>query len=248
MSKFQIFSDEQIESLRRGGKILRATLDLVEGMIKPGITTAELDKAAEELIVSSGGKPGFKGYHNFPKTLCTSINEECVHGIPSDRVLEDGQIISVDCGVVVDGLYTDACFTAAVGNISIEARKLMDVTKNCLRNVVEILREGVKVGDISAMVQQTAEEEGFHPVRSLSGHGLGTTLHQFPDIPNIGEKGTGATLPVNTIIAVEPIISAGSDAVEQSQDGWTLSTKDKALCAHYEHTLLVLADGCEVLA
>jgi len=248
MSQFQIFSEKEIESLRKGGKILRACLNLVESMVAEGVTTKELDEAAEEFILSEGCKPGFKGYRHFPNTLCTSVNEECVHGIPGDRELKEGDIISVDCGVIFDGLYTDACFTAPVGEISEEAAKLLSVTAQCLENLVALVKKGVKVGDISATVQKTAEAAGFHPVRSLTGHGLGKTLHQFPDIPNVGEAGTGATLPVNTLIAVEPIISAGSDAVVSDEDGWTLSTKDSALCAHFEHTLLVLEGSCEILA
>ncbi|MFH1670471.1 MAG: type I methionyl aminopeptidase [Patescibacteria group bacterium] len=248
MSQFQIFSDQEIESLRKGGKILRACLNLVESMVAVGMTTKELDDAAEKFILSEGGKPGFKGYRHFPNTLCTSINEECVHGIPSGRALKEGDIISVDCGVIFDGLYTDACFTASVGKISEEAAKLLKVTLQCLKNVVALVKKGVKVGDISATVQQTAEAAGFHPVRSLTGHGLGKTLHQFPDIHNVGEAGTGAILPANTLIAVEPIISTGSDMVVTGEDGWTLSTKDSALCAHFEHTLLVREEGCEVIA
>jgi len=248
MTQCQIFTNDQVASLRRGGKILRSCLDLVETLVAPGVTTAELDRRAEEFIRSQGGIPGFKGYNSFPATLCTSINEQCVHGIPSDRILQEGEIVSVDCGVIYDELYTDACMTFAVGAISSEAKKLMDVTQQALNNVVALVKEGVRVGEISATVQKTAEDEGFHPVRALTGHGLGTTLHQFPDIPNIGKKGTGARLPANTLIAVEPIISAGSDAVVEAADSWTLSTKDGALCAHFEHTLLVLPERCEVLA
>ncbi len=248
MSKFQIFTDAEVESLRKGGKILRACLDLIEDMVNPGVTTLELDEAAERFIRDRDATPGFKGYRNFPATLCTSINEQCVHGIPGDRQLEEGDIISVDCGVIFDGLYTDACFTAAVGEINSDAKKLMQVTKICLENVVEMLREGVKVGDISALVQETAEADGFHPVKALTGHGLGKNLHQFPDIPNLGEAGTGPKIPTRTLLAIEPIISAGSDTVEAGDDAWTLSTSDKALCAHFEHTLLILPDGCEVIA
>ncbi|MCF7844260.1 MAG: type I methionyl aminopeptidase [Kiritimatiellales bacterium] len=248
MSQFQIFSEQEIESLKIGGKILRACLDMLEAMVEPGITTKDLDSEAEKFIIAQGGRPGFKGYHNFPATLCTSVNEESVHGIPSNRVLNDGDIVSVDCGVIIDNLYTDACFTAAVGNISDEAQKLMDVTKQCLENVVKLLKKGVRTGDISAIVQKTAEDAGFHPVRSLTGHGLGTNLHQFPDIPNVGEAGTGPRLPENTLIAVEPIISAGSDAVVPTEDDWTLVIKDHALCAHFEHTLLIGETGCKVIA
>ncbi|MDP7247575.1 MAG: type I methionyl aminopeptidase [Candidatus Peribacteraceae bacterium] len=248
MSKFQIFSEQEIDSLRKGGKILRSCLNLVEGMVGPGVTTLELDRAAEKFIRDQGAVPGFKGYRNFPSTLCTSANEQCVHGIPGERQLKEGDIISVDCGVIYDGLYTDACFTAAVGEISSDARKLMSVTKLCLEKVVELLREGVRVGDVSALVQETAEAEGFHPVKALTGHGLGKNLHQFPDIPNLGDAGTGPKIPAGTLLAIEPIISAGSDSVEAGDDAWTLSTTDKALCAHFEHTLLIETDGCEIIA
>jgi len=163
-------------------------------------------------------------------------------------VLEEGDIISMDCGVILDDLYTDACVTCPVGEIPKETRKLLHVTQECLNNVVKMVKSGVQVGDISATVQKTAEAEGFHPVRALTGHGLGTNLHQFPDIPNVGEARTGAKLPPNTLIAVEPIISMGSDAVAESGDGWTLSTKDGALSAHFEHTILVLEGNCEVIA
>jgi methionyl aminopeptidase len=248
MSRFQIFGDEEIAALRTGGKILRECLDHIASLIEPGITTGELDRIAEEFIRARDGLPGFKGYHNYPATLCTSLNEECVHGIPGERKLQEGDIISVDCGVIYAGLYTDACFTAPVGTVSSEAQKLLTVTQQCLKNVVDLVRVGVRVGDISALVQKTAEAEGFHPVRSLTGHGLGKTLHQFPDIPNLGQAGTGAILPLHTLIAVEPIISAGSDAVISGDDGWTLSTKDSALCAHFEHTLFVEEEGCVVIA
>ena len=248
MSKFQIFSEQEIDSLRKGGKILRSCLNLVEGMVSPGVTTLELDQAAEKFIRDHGAVPGFEGYRNFPSTLCTSVNEQCVHGIPGEHQLKEGDIISVDCGVIFDGLYTDACFTAAAGEISSDAKKLMSVTKLCLEKVVEKLREGVRVGDISALIQETAEADGFHPVKALTGHGLGKNLHQFPDIPNLGDAGTGPKIPAGTLLAIEPIISAGSDSVEAGEDAWTLSTSDKALCAHFEHTLLVLEGGCDVIA
>lgn len=249
MPSCQIFTEEEIASLRKGGKILRACLDHVASLVEPGVTTRALDEAAETFICShNGAKPGFKGYHGFPATLCTSVNEQCVHGLPGDRVLHEGDIISVDCGVIFKGLYTDACITVPVGSVSAEAQSLLTITKRCLEKVVDLTKEGVRVGDISFLIQATAEKEGFHPVRALTGHGLGTTLHQFPDIPNIGTAHTGAKLPSNTIIAVEPIISAGSDAVREADDGWTLSTKDGALCAHFEHTLLIHHDYCEILA
>ena len=248
MPKFQIFTPAQIKSLLEGGRILRECLDLVKLMIKPGVKTKDLDEFAEEFILSRGAKPGFKGYRGFPNTLCTSVNEECVHGIPGRRLLKGGDIISVDCGVIYESLYTDASFTSAVGAVTADAKRLIDVTSICLANAVGVIRAGARIGDISAVIEKTAELAGFHPVRALTGHGIGSDLHQFPDIPNFGTSAEGPRIPANTILAVEPIISAGSHDIVTSGDGWTLSTKDGSLCAHFEHTLLVQEQGCEILA
>jgi len=249
MPSFQIFTSDQIASFRRGGEILRGCLDCVAGMAASGVSTRELDRRAEEYIRShAGAVPGFKGYHGFPATLCTSVNEETVHGIPGDRRLREGDIISLDCGVLYDGLYTDACVTVAVGAVSPLARGLLVVTEKALRNALGVLRAGARVGDVSAAVERTVRAEGFAPVRALTGHGLGTDLHQFPDIPNFGKAGTGAAFPAHTVVAIEPIISAGSDAIEETGDGWTIRVKDRALTAHFEHTVLVTAEGCEILA
>jgi len=248
MSDFELFTEEQIASLRKGGKILRGCLDHVSAMVKPGITTQELDDAAEEYIRNEGAEPGFKGYQKFPATLCTSINEQCVHGLPSDRALEEGDIIAIDCGVLLDGLYTDACVSVPVGSISDDAQKLLDTTDGALKAAVGVVRAGAHTGDISATVQQFVESAGFTIVRPLTGHGLGTTLHQFPDVPNFGEAGGGYELPAGTIIAIEPIVSAGSGDIHHEKDGWTLSIADSALSAHFEHTVLVREKGCEILA
>ncbi len=244
---FQIFTPRQIASLRRGGAILRRCLQHVASLVHPGVKTQELDAAAESFIRAEGALPAFKRYQGYPATLCTSVNEQCVHGIPGDRVLVEGDIISLDCGVLLDHLYTDACITVPVSRISPKAEHLLDVTERALGNALSILRAGLNVGDISSTIQRTVEAEGFHPVRSLTGHGLGTSLHQFPDVPNWGEAGTGPIFPMGTIVAIEPIISAGSDRVTEAADGWTLSTADSALSAHFEHTVLVLQGGCEVL-
>jgi len=217
--------------------------------VKPGVTTEDLDKAAEEFILShDGATPAFKGYQNYPATLCTSVNEGTVHGLPGDRKLKEGDIISIDCGVLFDALYTDACITVPVGTISSDAQKLLTVTEKALTEALKVLRAGVKVGDISSVVEKVVRKEGFLPVRALTGHGLGKTLHQFPDIPNFGKANTGVVFPENTIIAIEPIISAGSDAIKELEDGWTIAVRDDALTAHFEHTVLVKGDGCEVLA
>ncbi len=249
MSSFQIFNQQQIDSLIRGGKVLRECLDLVSSKVEPGISTAQLDAIAEEFILShEGATPAFKGYHGYPATLCTSVNEECVHGLPGKRVLQEGDIIALDCGVLIDGLYTDACVSVGVGGISEEAANLLKVTEKALEKAVGMIREGVHIGDISAIIQHTVESGGFAVIPVLTGHGLGTTLHQFPNIPNEGEVGAGPVLPANTIIAIEPIVCAGTGDIADSKDGWTLVTSDSSLSAHFEHTLLVQSGGCKIIA
>ena len=248
MASFQIFTEPEKQSIRKAGKILRGCLEHTALHVKPGITTDELDTIAETYIRKHGGIPGFKGYGGFPKSLCISIDEECVHGIPGKRVLTDGEIVSLDCGVVVDGLNTDACITLPVGNISDEAKMLLQITEKALNDAVHIIRAGIKVGDISSTIQQCVEQAGFSCIPALTGHGLGKTLHQFPDIPNVGKAGTGPKLPVGTLIAVEPIVAAGKGQILQDPDGWTLRTKDGSLSCHFEHTLLITEDGCEVIA
>lgn len=249
MNNIQVLTPEEIISVRFGGGVLRSCLEHMATLVKPGVTTAYLDEKAEEFIRShDGATPAFKGYQGFPSTLCTSVNEQCVHGIPSDRELAEGDIVSIDCGVLYHGLYTDACLTVPVGRISASTQKLLDTTKYALECAVKIIRKDTKVGDISSIIQRIVEEAGFHPVRSLTGHGLGRTLHQFPDIPNLGTPDTGAPLPVGALIAIEPIVSAGSDEITDSPDGWTLSIRDKALSAHFEHTILVGAEESEIIA
>jgi methionyl aminopeptidase len=248
MGVFQIFTDDDIASVRKAGAILSGCLAHVASLVKPGVTTEELDRAAEAFIRDRGGLPAFKGYRGYPATLCLSVNEECVHGIPGKRVLKDGDIISIDGGVTVDGLYTDACRTVAVGKIPKQTQALLSVTEEALREAVQFIRAGVRIGDISALIQRIVQREGFSPVRSLTGHGLGRSLHQFPDIPNSGEAGTGPKLPERTLIAVEPIVSMGSPSVVTADDGWTISISDGSLSAHFEHTLLVWSDRCEIIA
>lgn len=249
MSKFQIFSPEEIESLRHAGTILAECLELMGTLATAGITTKELDRKAEEFIRDhEGAEPAFMGYHGYPATLCTSVNEQCVHALPGDRVLQDGDIVSTDCGVLYNELYTDACRTWAIGEISKEAEHLLQVDQKALEAAMGIIKAGTKIGDISSTIQSVVEGEGLTIVSALTGHGLGKTLHQFPDIPNYGEKGTGAKLPVHTIIAVEPIVCTGKDGIQEAEDNWSISTKDGSLAAHFEHTLLILEDGYEVIA
>lgn len=249
MSQFQIFNPEQMETLRRGGAILRACLEEVSRCVREGLTTKELDSIAENFIRShNGAAPAFKGYQGFPATLCTSVNDECVHGIPGDRILKPGDIVSLDCGVIFGGLYTDACVTVPVGEISTEVQSFLAVTEQSLDAAVNILRSGTRVGDLSHAIQTTVERHGYHCVHSLTGHGLGTHLHQFPEIANTGKAKTGAAIPAYTLLAIEPITAMGGPEIREKGDGWTICTADGSLSGHFEHTILVLPGGAEVLA
>lgn len=248
MPSFQIFTPDEIETLREAGKILRECLAATALQVKPGVTTLELDDFAENFIRERGAEPGFKGYNGFPATLCTSVNEECVHGIPSKRVLNNGDIVSLDCGVLLNGLNTDACITVGVGTIPSRTQLFLDTSKAALEAACAIVKPGTKIGDISSTVQGVVEGAGYRCVNSLTGHGLGYTLHQFPDIPNTGEKGTGPVLPAWTLIAIEPITSMGGPSIREKDDNWTIITADGSLSAHFEHTLLTTETGCEIIA
>jgi len=244
-----LYTNREIRLLKEGGKILRGCLDALPAHVHPGVTTAELDRFAEQYIRShSGAEPAFKGYQDFPATLCTSVNDQCVHGIPGDRILEEGDIISLDCGVLFGGLYTDACITVAVGNVDEQSQNLMRATEEALQRAVAMLKAGVRVGDVSAAIEECAEEYGCSPVESLTGHGVGHHLHDFPDIPNLGSRGTGPVLPAGTVVAIEPILSLGAGRVRQESDGWTLSTIDGSRTAHTEHTLLIREHDCKIIA
>lgn len=245
----QLLDARQIASLRKGGKILSDCLTHVAALVKPGVTTGELDALAETFIRDRGGRPAFKGYGGFTGTLCISINDEVVHGIPGKRVIEDGDIVSLDGGVVYDSLYTDACVTVGAGTITPELKKFLQTTSDTLENVIKkVVKAGVRVGDVSSFIQKNLEKAGYHPVPTLTGHGLGSTLHQFPDVPNCGKAGSGPILPANTIIAIEPIPTIGSPEVYTEDDGWTIRTVDGSLSCHFEHTVLVLEGGCEIIA
>ncbi len=249
VSSFQIFTPEQIKALRIGGRILRGCLIETSKIVRPGITTGELDRFAEEFIRShEGAVPAFKGYHGFPATLCTSVNDQCVHGIPGKRELNEGDIVSLDGGVVYGKLYTDACTTVPVGQVTQDVSEFLRVSEETLELSCAIVAPGVKIGDISSTIQNAVEGHGYSCVNGLTGHGLGTTLHQFPDVPNIGKAGTGPKLPANTIIAIEPITAMGKPNIREEGDGWTIATADGSLSAHFEHTVLVTENGYEVLA
>ncbi len=246
----QIFTQAEVASLRIGGAILRDCLAHTALLVRPGISTLELDAAAETFILARGGRPAFKGYFGFTATLCTSINDEVVHGIPrSERMLKEGEIISLDCGVIYDDLYTDACVSVGVGQIAPKAQAFLAYTSQTLEDVIhEVVRAGVQTGDISSFIEMRLKKGGYEAVRTLTGHGLGTTLHQFPDVPNVGKKGTGPVLPVGTMIAIEPIATMGSAEVYTADDGWTVLTTDGSLACHFEHSVLLTKDGVEVIA
>jgi len=247
---FQIFSAAEQDSLRKAGRILRECLAHVSLLVAPGITTIELDAAAERFIRAEGGEPAFKGYHGFPGTLCTSVNDVVVHGIPNeDLTLKEGDIVSLDCGVIVDDLYTDACVTVGVGTLAPEVEKFLQISSKTLESVIdEVVGAGAKIGDISAFIEKKLRKAGYTPVESLTGHGLGCTLHQFPDVPNVGKAGKGPVLPVGTMIAIEPIASMGKGEIYTERDNWTIRTKDSSLASHFEHSVLITEDGCEIIA
>jgi len=247
-----IKTKKEIDFIRESCKIVAETLQLVKANIKIGITTAELDKIAEDYILSNDAKPAFKGYSQggaskFPGTICSSLNDEVVHGIPGNVVLTEGDIISIDVGVIKNGYYGDAALTVAVGAISDEKRKLMDVTEKSLYLGIEQAVEGGKLHDISAAVQSYVEANGFGIVRDLCGHGVGKFLHEDPSIPNYGKKGTGPKLKNGMTLAIEPMVNLGTFEVTTGKDGWTVLTADGSPSAHFEHTILITNGKPEIL-
>ena len=248
--KIPIKTPEQIRSMQKGGAILRKTLDLVSTAVKPGISTLELDQIAEDFIISNNGaKPGFKGYRGFPATLCTSVNEQVVHGIPSsDVILKDGDIVGIDCGVIYRGLYTDACVTVMVGEMDPKVRHFVKITKKTLLQALKQVRPNGHIGDISAIIQKELETQGYSPVIECTGHGVGKGLHEPPEILNTGKKGTGPVMKAGMTLAIEPISAMDSGDVITADDGWTVITADGSLSAHFEHTVLVTDEGFEILA
>lgn len=217
-------------------------------MIRPGIRTIELDRAAEEFIRDHGGIPGFKGYNGFPYTLCISVNEQVVHGFPGNRELQDGDIVSVDCGVLMNGFYGDSAYTFPIGEVAQEVMLLLKRTKESLYKGIEMAVDGKRTGDIGFAVQTHAERYGYSVVRDLVGHGLGRNLHEKPEVPNYGKRGTGVKLEKGMVIAIEPMINLGTRAVVQEKDGWTIRTADRKPSAHYEHTVAIGGTKAEVLS
>lgn len=243
-----IKTDKEIEYMRQAGKIVGNTLLKLEEVIKPGITTAELDKIAEEYIIKQGAKPSFKGYYGFPASICASVNEEVVHGIPSNKVvLQEGDIISIDCGAMLNGYHGDAARTFPVGSISEEAKRLIEVTKESFFKGVKNAVVGNKLTDISAEIQKYAESFGYSLVRDYVGHGIGKDMHEDPEVPNFGRPGRGPALCKGMVLAIEPMVNIGKYHVRVEPNNWTVVTEDGSLSAHYENTVAILDDGPEIL-
>lgn len=240
-------TEEDIELIRQSALILSKAHGEIARLIKPGITTLQLDKVAEEFIRDNGGKPSFKNYNGFPYSLCISVNSVVVHGMPSNYTLNEGDIISVDCGVYKNGFHSDCAYTHAVGEASPEVQKLLTVTKESLYLALEKAVAGNRLGDVSYAVQEYAEKNGFTVVRELVGHGIGRNLHEAPEVPNYGRRGQGIKLQNGLVIAVEPMVNLGSRHIVQEDDGWTIRTKDNKPSAHFEHTIVVRKDKAEIL-
>jgi methionyl aminopeptidase len=240
-------SPAEIDKMARAGEILVRTLDLLAGKVRPGVTTADLDVAAERFIRSQGATPAFKGYRGFPGSICTSPNDMVVHGIPGRFRLSRGDVLSVDVGVVYDGWVADAARTFAVGEVSPVAGKLLEVTRQSLFKAVEQCRSGKRLGDLGHAVQQHVEAGGFSVVRSLVGHGIGRDMHEEPQIPNYGQPGKGTLLEPGMVLAVEPMTTAGRHMVRMGDDGWAIYAQDGSLAAHFEFTVAVTDDGPRIL-
>lgn len=242
-----IKNHNEITLMKKAGRIVGETLLLLEKEVKPGITTAELDRMAEEFITKHGAKPSFKGLYGFPSSLCISVNEQVIHGFPGAYVLKEGDIVSIDCGAFFDGFHGDAARTFPVGNISVDAQKLIDITKESFFQGIKFAKEGNKLTDISYGIQSYVEAAGFSVVRDFVGHGIGRKVHEDPNVPNFGKSGRGPKLLEGMVLAVEPMINAGTHKVKTLKDGWTVVTTDSSLSAHYENTVAILSDGPEIL-
>jgi methionyl aminopeptidase len=242
-----IKSDMEIQYMRNAGKVVAEALAIIEQVIKPGISTVEIDKIAEEFIIKQGAKPSFKGYCGFPASICTSVNDEVVHGIPTNRILLEGDIISIDCGAELNGYHGDAARTFPVGKVSNDAAMLIEVTKNSFFKGVEKAIIGNRLSDISAAIQCYAEEHGYSVVRDFVGHGIGKSMHEDPEVPNYGTPSRGPKLVHGMVLAIEPMINIGKHYVKVNSNRWTVVTRDGSLSAHYENTVAILKNGPEIL-
>ena len=240
-------SNDEITLMKKAGKIVGETLLLLEKEVKPGVTTAELDMMAEEFITKHGAKPSFKGLYGFPSSLCISVNEQVIHGFPGAYVLKEGDIVSVDCGACINGFHGDAARTFPVGNISKEAQRLIDVTRDSFFKGIEYAKVGNRLSDISHEIQSYVEAAGFSVVRDFVGHGIGRNVHEDPNVPNFGKSGRGPKLQEGMVLAIEPMVNAGTYKVTTLKDRWTVVTADNSLSAHYENTVAILSDGPEIL-
>ena len=241
-------NEEEIDLVRESSLLVAKTHAEIASFIKPGVTSLSLDKIAEEFIRDNGGVPAFKGYNGFPCTLCISPNEQIVHGIPNNNPLEDNSILSVDCGVVMNGFYGDSAFTYEVGEVDLDVKKLLKITKESLYKGIDQAIVGNRIGDISHAIQSHSEEHGYGVVRELVGHGLGKNLHESPEVPNYGKRGSGLKLKKGLVIAIEPMINMGTRKILQHNDGWTITTIDKKPSAHFEHTIVVREGKAEILS
>jgi methionyl aminopeptidase len=241
-------TEEEIDLIRESSLLVARTHAEIAGLIKPGVTTMSLDKIAEEFIRDNGGVPAFKGYSGFPNTLCMSPNNQVVHGIPDDKILKDGDILSVDCGVVVNGYFGDSAFTYEVGEVDPQIKSLLRVTKECLYKGIEMAIVGNRIGDIGYAVQKHAEDFEYGVVRELVGHGIGKNLHESPEVPNYGRQDKGILLKEGLVIAIEPMINMGSKGIRQHNDGWTITTIDNKPSAHFEHTIVVREGKADILS
>lgn len=243
----EVKNDSELQKMREAGKVTAAVHKLMTEMVKPGISTWELDAAAEKTIRSFGATPLFLGYYGFPGSICASVNEEVVHGIPKkDRILKSGDIISIDTGARLDGFCSDAAITLGVGKVSDEAQRLMDVTKKSLFKAIGQVKPGNRLGDVQHAVETFAISNGMGVVRDYCGHGIGRNMHEEPSIPNFGTPGTGPLLEKGMVLAIEPMLTAGTFRVRELSDGWTVVTRDGSLAAHFEHTVAVTANGSEI--
>ena len=239
---------DEIDAIRQSARLVARTLRMLAGEVRPGVTTAELDRLAEEFIRSHGGRPAFKGYRGFPASICPSVNAEVVHAIPGGTTLQEGDIIGIDVGVEKDGYYGDAAVSLPVGEVSPEARRLLDVSRQALVEGIAQAKAGNRVGDISHAIQTHAEKNGFSVVRTLVGHGIGREMHEEPQVPNFGPPARGPRLMTGQVLAIEPMINVGGHEVMVQPDGWTVVTRDGSLSAHFEHTVAVGENGPEILS
>ncbi len=241
-------TEEEIELLRLNNDLVSRTLAEVAKLIRPGVTTLELDRRAEEFIRDNGAIPGFLGYNGYPKTLCTSVNSAVVHGIPSSFVLRDGDIVSIDCGTFMHGYYGDSAYTFMVGEVSPEVQRLLKVTRECLELGITKAIDGARVGDVSSVIQNHAETNGYSVVRELVGHGIGKQMHEKPEVPNYGAQGRGPKLVGGMVICIEPMINMGTKQIFQESDGWTIKTSDGKPSAHYELAVVIRKGKAERLS